>query len=161
MSHSLASGHSEQSEGSAFFLSSPTRSGIQGFCLSSCRVSPPHDEVPSTGSGQTLLFRQKDPKPLAPGRGPKGVPLPQSRLFGLPSTSRCRATLRMNGLSLPVHASHPFVLSVAERSRRALRQSSPPNRIFGTEAQPRPKAPGCGAVYQVVIPRVARYLVVT
>ena len=31
-----------------------------------CGVSPPHDEV--------LLFRQKDPKPLAPGRGPRGVP---------------------------------------------------------------------------------------
>ena len=38
---------------------------------------PPHDEVPSTSltlrSGQALLFRQKDPKPLAPGRGPKGA----------------------------------------------------------------------------------------
>ena len=50
------------------------RSGIQGlgFVLrgfaparrgdGDCGVSPPHDEV--------LLFRQKDPKPVAPGRGP-------------------------------------------------------------------------------------------
>ena len=38
-----------------------------------CGVSAPHDEV--------LLFRQKDPKPWAPGRGPRGVPLPQSRLL--------------------------------------------------------------------------------
>ncbi len=29
---------------------------------------PPHDEV--------LLFRQKDPKPLAPGRGPRGALAP-------------------------------------------------------------------------------------
>ena len=33
-----------------------------------CGVSPPHDEV--------LLFRQKDPKPLAPGRGPSGACAP-------------------------------------------------------------------------------------
>ena len=32
---------------------------------SSCGVSAPHDEI--------LLFRQKDPKPLAPGRGPTGA----------------------------------------------------------------------------------------
>ena len=31
----------------------------------SCGVSPPHGEV--------LLFRQKDPKPWAPGRGPSGA----------------------------------------------------------------------------------------
>ena len=36
-------------------------------------VSPPHDEVPSTSSGQALLFWQKDPTPLAPGRGPPGA----------------------------------------------------------------------------------------
>ena len=38
-----------------------------------CGVSPPHDEV--------LLFRQKDPKPLAPGRGPSGsfAPVPTVR----------------------------------------------------------------------------------
>ena len=36
-------------------------------------MSPPHDEV--------LLFRQKDPKPLAPGRGPSGsfAPVPTVR----------------------------------------------------------------------------------
>ncbi len=51
------------------------RSGIQYFCFcfagcrparrgeEDCGVSPPHDEV--------LLFRQKDPKPVAPGRGPQ------------------------------------------------------------------------------------------
>ena len=38
-----------------------------------CGVSAPHDEV--------LLFRQKDPKPLAPGRGPSGAfaPVPTVR----------------------------------------------------------------------------------
>ena len=53
----------------------------------SCGVSPPHDEVPSTGSGQALLFRQKDPKPLAPGRGPSGTfaPVPISRAAELAS----------------------------------------------------------------------------
>ena len=30
-----------------------------------CGVSPPHGEI--------LLFRQKDPKPWAPGRGPSGA----------------------------------------------------------------------------------------
>ena len=39
-------------------------------------------------SGQALLFRQKDPKPLAPGRGPRGVPLPRFRLFGLRNSLR-------------------------------------------------------------------------
>ena len=43
---------------------------------------------PSTSSGQALLFRQKDPKPLAPGRGPRGVPLPRSRLLGLRNSLR-------------------------------------------------------------------------
>ena len=33
-----------------------------------CGVSPPHDEV--------LLFRQKDPKPVAPGCGPSGACAP-------------------------------------------------------------------------------------
>ena len=43
-------------------------------------VSAPRDEV--------LLFRQKDPKPSTPGRGPRGVPLPQSRLLGLRNSLR-------------------------------------------------------------------------
>ena len=95
---------------------------------------------------------------MAPGRGPAGAFAP--RLLGLPSTSGAlRLTLRMNGFSLPIHPSpHPFVLSVTEWSRRALRQSSPPNRMFGPGAQPRPQAPGCGAVFQVVIPSVTRNL---
>ncbi len=45
-----------------------------------CGVSPPHDEV--------LLFRQKNPKPVAPGRGPKGVPVPRSLLLGLRNSLR-------------------------------------------------------------------------
>ena len=42
-------------------------------------VSPPHDEV--------LLFRQKDPKPLAPVRGPPGAfaPVPTVRAAELAS----------------------------------------------------------------------------
>ena len=40
--------------------------------MKACGVSAPHDEI--------LLFRQKDPKPLAPGRGPSGAfaPVPIS-----------------------------------------------------------------------------------
>ena len=34
------------------------------------------------------MFRQKDPKPFAPGRGPHRVPLPQSRLPGLRNSLR-------------------------------------------------------------------------
>ena len=67
----------------------------------SCGVSPPHDEV--------LLFRQKDPKPFAPGRGPAGAFTPV-----------------------------PFAWAAELAS---LRQSSPPNRVCGTGAQPRPQAP--------------------
>jgi len=37
-----------------------------------CGVSPPHDE--------SLLFRQKCPKPFPPVRGPKGVPPPPPRI---------------------------------------------------------------------------------
>jgi len=33
----------------------------------------PADEVPSTDSGQALLFWQKDPKPFSPVRGPLGA----------------------------------------------------------------------------------------
>ena len=45
----------------------------------SCGVSAPHAEV--------LLFRQKDPKPLAPGRGPSGAfaPVPTVRAAELAS----------------------------------------------------------------------------
>ena len=75
----------------------PTRRGSE-----ECGVSPPHDEV--------LLFRQKDPKPLAPGRG--CAPVPVTRAAELAS----------------------------------LRQSSPPHRNSGTGAQPRPQAPGNGAI---------------
>ena len=32
----------------------------------------PANEVPLTDSGQALLFRQKDPKPFSPVRGPMG-----------------------------------------------------------------------------------------
>ena len=44
-----------------------------------CGVSPPHGEV--------LLFRQKDPKPWAPGRGPSGAfaPVPFVRAAELAS----------------------------------------------------------------------------
>ncbi len=37
--------------------------GARPSFLFSCGVSPPHDEA--------ILFRQKDPKPVAPGRGPQ------------------------------------------------------------------------------------------
>ena len=40
-----------------------------------CGFAAPHDAVPSLCSGQALLFRQKDPKPLAPGRGPHTMAL--------------------------------------------------------------------------------------
>ena len=56
----------------------------------------------------------RGPKTIGARAWPQRVPLPQSRLLGLPSTSGAlRLTLRMNGLSLPAHAFLPFVLSVA------------------------------------------------
>ncbi len=55
--------------------------GARPSFLFSCGVSPPHDEV--------LLFRQKDPKPVAPGRGPQeGVPAPRSLVCGLRNSLR-------------------------------------------------------------------------
>ena len=108
---------------------------------------------PSTSSGlRTGSFvSAKGPKTIGARAWPHGVPLPQSRFLGLPSTSGAlRLTLRMNGLSLPVHASLPFVLSVTEWSRRKRSVSEVEGRSdsprlqpgFGTGAQPRPKAPG-------------------
>ncbi len=55
--------------------------GARPSFLFSCGVSAPHDEV--------LLFRQKDPKPVAPGRGPQeGVPVPRSLVCGLRNSLR-------------------------------------------------------------------------
>ncbi len=55
--------------------------GARPSFLFSCGVSAPHDEV--------LLFRQKDPKPVAPGRGPpEGVPAPRSLVCGLRNSLR-------------------------------------------------------------------------
>ena len=51
----------------------PFRAIVNSGEEDSCGVSPPHGEVPSLCSGQALLFRQKDPKPWAPGRGPSGA----------------------------------------------------------------------------------------
>ncbi len=60
--------------------------GLRGFGPArrgeeDCGVSPPRDEV--------LLFRQKNPKPVAPGRGPQeGVPVPRSLWCGLRNSLR-------------------------------------------------------------------------
>ena len=66
----------------------------------SCGVSPPHDEV--------HLFRQKDPKPLAPGRGPGGAfaPVPISRAAELASLRQSSPpqSLRDRGAATPAGA---------------------------------------------------------
>ena len=71
-----------------------------------CGVSPPRAEV--------LLFRQKDPKPLAPGRGPSGAFAPVPKGLG------CGTRFAQTVLA--------------------------PQLDFGTAAQPRPQAPGNGAM---------------
>ena len=55
---------------------------MQGFA--------PADEVPSTDSGQALLFRQKDPKPFSPVRGPLGASASAPNQNGL--GTRCAQT---------------------------------------------------------------------
>ena len=50
----------------------------------------PADEVPSTDSGQALLFRQKDPKPFSPVRGPLGASASAPNQNG--SGTRCAQT---------------------------------------------------------------------
>ncbi len=83
--------------------------GARPSFLFSCGVSAPHDEV--------LLFRQKNPKPLAPGRGPpEGVPVPRSLLLGLRNSLRSDSPRRQNGRDW-------------------------------TGAQPRPQAPGGGLFF--------------
>ena len=86
----------------------PARRGAGG-----CGVSPPHDEVPSTlrqaqGSGQALLFRQKDPKPLAPRRGPSGAfaPVPVSWAAELASLRQSSPSnnIRDRGAATPAGA---------------------------------------------------------
>ena len=63
-------------------------SSVFGF---SCGVSAPHDEV--------LLFRQKDPKPLAPGRDPSGAfaPVPVMWAAELASLRQSSPQIRICG----------------------------------------------------------------
>ncbi len=90
---SFARGSFVQAKDTGFRIKSGmTERGIgdPGFLLLSCGVSAPHDEVPSQGPFTSLpsaplpsaslpsaslrtglLFRQKNPKPVAPGRGPQ------------------------------------------------------------------------------------------
>ena len=65
-----------------------------------CGVSPPHGEV--------LLFRQKDPKPWAPGRGPLGAfaAVPKFRAAELASLKQSSPThrIRDRGAATPAGA---------------------------------------------------------
>ncbi len=62
-----------------------------------CGVSAPHDEV--------LLFRQKNPKPVAPGRGPpEGVPVPRSLVCGLRNSLRSDSPRRQMEGTGPGHS---------------------------------------------------------
>ena len=112
-------------------------------CCFLCGVSPPRDEV--------LLFRQKDPKPLAPGRGPTGAFAPVPIAWASFDFRRVAPYAQDERIINPRSSvPHPFILSpstalrtgVTEWSRRALRQSSPPIRVCGPGAQPHPQAPG-------------------
>ena len=74
------------------------------------------------------MFRQKDPKPLAPGRGPQEKPKvvilnAVKNLFFVGSRSLIESSF------------------ATLRTGAALRQSSPPYEMDGTGAQPRPQAP--------------------
>ena len=65
-----------------------------------CGVSAPHDEI--------LLFRQKDPKPWAPGRGPLGAfaPVPKVRAAELASLRQSSPyiQIRHRGAATPAGA---------------------------------------------------------
>ncbi len=85
-----------------------------------CGVSPPHDEV--------LLFRQKNPKPVAPGRGPQeGVPVPRSLLCGLRNSLRSDSPRRHMEGTGPGH-------SPARRRREAAFVSSVMPGLIGHPA---------------------------
>ena len=78
-----------------------------------------------------FCFGKRTQNHLRPGVALR-VPLPRPRLFGLPSTSGAlRLTLRMNGLSLPVHASLPFVLSVASAKSKGAQTVLAPKQVSG------------------------------
>ena len=107
----------------------------------------PADEVPSTDSGQALLFRQKGPKPFLPVRGPsengekvrqqgrrpregRGV---QARTLRPSSNENAAGGLSHH--SLPgASASVPNLMA---QELAPLKQPSPKSR-FGTTAPPRP-----------------------
>ena len=118
-----------------------------------CGVSPPHGEV--------LLFRQKDPKPSAPVRGPSGsfAPVPNVRAAELASLKQSSPPNRFRdrGAAPPAGAmrwrqklAHSFVpRPLGEGRVRAILASSSggircrPYNYGG--AQPRPQAPEAGA----------------
>ena len=114
------------------YLSFPTPIGNPGVLLFFMRGFAPtrrgsFDKL-RTGS----FVSAKGPKTIGARAWPHGVPLPQSRLLGLPSTSGAlRLTLRMNGLSLPVHASLPFVLSVALAKSKGAQTVLASNQVSG------------------------------
>ena len=122
-----------------------------------CGVSPPHGEV--------LLFRQKDPKPLAPVRGPSGAfaPVPTVRAAELASLKQSSPPnrIRDRGAAPPAGAMRWrqklarsfFPRPLGEGRVRAILAASS-SRIRcrpyynDGEAQPRPQAPGHGAGYE-------------
>ena len=78
------------------------------------------------------MFRQKDPKPLAPGRGPRGAFAPVPIAWASFDFRRGAPYAQDERIITPRSSfPPPFVLSVAKRSRRALRQSSPQIEFSG------------------------------
>ncbi len=89
-----------------------------------CGVSAPHDEV--------LLFRQKDPKPLAPGRGPqRGCLCPGPG--GVGCGTRCAQTVlaakRMDGTGAQPRPEAPGGVSCHPRLDRASSLLSSPTTL--------------------------------
>ena len=139
-------------KGEACGVSSPRAEG-----RNACGVSSPRAEV--------LLFRQKDPKPLAPGRGPSGAfaPVPKVRAAELASLKQSSPPnrIRDRGAAPPAGAMRWrqklarsfFPRPLGEGRVRAILAASS-SRIRcrpyynDGEAQPRPQAPGHGAGYE-------------
>ena len=114
---------------------SPIGVGDDSRARSACGVSPPRDEVPSLCSGQALLFRQKDPKPWAPRRGPPGsfAPVPTVRAAELASLKQSSPPYRVRdrGAATPAGAMrwrHEMARRHRQKRRRQRQTVCPPPR---------------------------------
>ena len=100
-------------------------------------------------SGQALLFRQKDPKSLAPGRGPSGVcaPVPVMRAAELASLKQSSPQIRICGTG-----AQPRPKAPALRSSSTFVIGDPGSLLFHVGFRPRTTRGWCCYVMGAATP---------